>query len=225
MKIRKVRLFETPSFDGDVIVVIDVLRAFTTAAYAFHQGADQIFMIADPKEAFAIQKKIPGALLIGESQGILLPDFHFGNSPTEMAKNCLKGKTLVQRTSCGTQGVVKSRHLPRILTASFVVAEATVNKIRELSPKKLTLMITGTKNGDEDAALADYIEKKLLCDNVDPSPYIERVRSSPSGRAFASEKFPHFPVTDLEAACSIDKFSFAMEVFKKEDLLILKPSI
>ncbi len=224
MRIHKVRLSENVKLEGDVVVVIDVIRAFTTAAFAFDQGAEKIFMVAEPADAFAIQKIIPEALLVGESQGIPLPGFHFGNSPTEITKNCLKGKTLVQRTSAGTQGVVRSRHMPIILTSSFVVAEATAAKIRALKPSHITLLITGTRNGDEDEALADYLERKLRKGSVDPLPYIARVRNSPSGRTFASEKFPQFPSADLEAACSLDRFPFAMEVFKEDGHLILRPS-
>lgn len=223
MEIRKVRLSEYPELKG-VVVVIDVIRAFTTAAYAFHHGAEKIFMVADTSDAYEIQQRHPEALLIGESQGVPLPGFHLGNSPTEIAKNCMKGKILVQRTSCGTQGVIRARNATHILTASFVVANATVKRIRALAPKEVTFLITGMKSGDEDAALADYLAEKLLKGKANPHPYLQRVRNSPSGLAFASTKFPQFPHSDLEAACFLDRFPFAMEVFKEDNQLILKPN-
>ncbi len=223
MQIRKVWLSKYREVEG-VVVVIDVIRAFTTAAYAFHRGAEKIFMVADASDAYEIQRSYPEAFLIGESQGVPLPGFHLGNSPTEVSKNCMNGKILVQRTSCGTQGVIRARNAEHILTASFVVANATVKRIRTLAPKVVTLLITGTKNGDEDAALADYLEQKLLKGRANPHPYLQRVRNSPSGLAFASTKFPQFPISDLDAACTLDRFPFAMEVFKEDNHLILYPS-
>jgi 2-phosphosulfolactate phosphatase len=40
-----------------VVVVVDVLRAFTTAAYAFAGGAEEIFLVSTVEEAFSLRKR------------------------------------------------------------------------------------------------------------------------------------------------------------------------
>lgn len=87
--------------------------------------------------------------------------FQFENSPSEFENISLKGKKLVQRTSSGTQGVVGCRNASRILIASFVVAEATIQRIFELKASSVSLIATGRNNGDEDLSLAEYLKRRL----------------------------------------------------------------
>lgn len=222
MEIHKLRLNECHDADG-LVVVIDVIRAFTTAAFAFASGAEKIFLVGPVEDAFSLSQKYPDALLVGENKGILIDGFHFGNSPVEMSKAALKGKTLIQRTSSGTQGVVRSTSAHKILTSSFVVAEATLKRIKALSPPKVSFVITGTtRGGEEDLALADYIESRLKGFNT-PQPYLERVVKSPTGQLFASNTYSHFPKHDLDAVCQLDHFPFALEVFNEDGHQVLRP--
>ena len=43
-------------------VVIDVLRAFTVTAWAFHLGAERIVLLRGLDEALALKARTPGAL-------------------------------------------------------------------------------------------------------------------------------------------------------------------
>ena len=43
------------------VVVIDVLRAFTTAAFAFTRGANRILPVSSVDEALALQQATPDA--------------------------------------------------------------------------------------------------------------------------------------------------------------------
>lgn len=225
MRVQKVRLSECNSL-RDTVVVIDVIRAFTTTAFAFSCGVEKIILVGEVEEALRLHKRFPDALLGGEVQGIPIPGFHFDNSPVgmERAGSSLKDKTIIFRSSSGTQGVVRSVHASRMLVSSFVSAEATLNHLRSFSPQSISFVITGTtKGGFEDLALADYLEYRLLSGNIDSAPYIERVRQSPSGMAYAREAYPHFRKHDLEACCMVDKFPFAQEVFREENLFVLRP--
>ena len=49
-----------------VVVVVDVLRAFTTASIAAAGGARRFFLVSDIDEAFALRDIRPSALLMGE---------------------------------------------------------------------------------------------------------------------------------------------------------------
>lgn len=221
IKIQKARISQCEKLDG-LVVVIDVIRAFTTAAYAFAQGAKEIILVGDVEEAFHIKKKRPDVLLMGEKEGEIIPGFNFGNSPVEVAKADLKGKVLVQRTSAGTQGVVKSINAKKMLVSSFVVAEATLLRILSLDTKEVAFVITG-HFGIEDEALADYLDLKLSKKPIDADTFLERVRQSPEAQLHTSGKFPQFPAHDIDAVCDLDRFSFAMEVFFENGQKILRP--
>src|SRR5438128_2218040 len=95
---------DTASITG-VAVVIDVFRAFTTAAWAFHLGVDRIVLTDDLEEALALKARIPGALALKDREP--LPGFDLDNSPVHLRqRRDLAGRTLVQRTTAGTTGAV-----------------------------------------------------------------------------------------------------------------------
>lgn len=222
MKIQKIRRHQCSEAKG-LAVVIDVIKAFTTAAYAFDAGVEKMIVVGPVEEAFEVYRKNPHYELIGESFGLPIEGFHHHNSPTDMQTAHLAGKTLVLRTSSGTQGVVNCSQCTHILAASFVVAEATLQRIKEINPKELTFIITGTQNGEEDLALADYLADRLIQGKVPPEPYLKRVLESPHGvKALAHTSHPSCSKRDLEAAMHINKFDFALEVFKESEQLILK---
>ena len=207
------------------VVVIDVLRAFTTAAYAFDAGADDITLVSTVEQAFALQEKIPNTLLMGEVDGLPIPGFDLSNSPAELTGKPLEGRHLIQRTTSGTQGVVRSTLAETLLTSSLVCAGATARLIQEMNPASLTFMITGSRpggSGDEDAACADYIEALLLGHQPDPEPIFERVRQSAPGRLFSDPTQPEFNPDDLEYCLQIDRFDFVMLVKREEGLFIMK---
>lgn len=202
-----------------LVVVIDVIRAFTTAAFAFSRGADKIILVKEVEDAFNLHKQNPDWLLMGEAGGgYPIDGFHFTNSPAEIAEHDLKGKTLVQRTSSGTQGVACCSHADKMLISSFVVANGTLKRIRELAPKEVTFVITGeTYGGEEDYALADYLEASLLGKNPDANHYLERVLESKSAKFALNNLYDHRCLKkDLDNVVALDCFPFAMEVFKEK---------
>lgn len=203
-------------------VVIDVLRAFTTAAYAFAAGAKEIVLVSTEEEAFQMHQENNSLILMGEREGRPINGFHYGNSPDDIQKCTFSDHKIVQRTSAGTQGVVSCSHADQLMIASFVVAEATLKYIVKLSPSHVSLIVTGTQDGDEDLALAEYLQCKLLQQEVCSSSFLNRVRLSPEGKTFADPNIIEFSHKDLELALQIDRFSFAMEVEKNNGSLVAK---
>jgi 2-phosphosulfolactate phosphatase len=208
------------------VVVIDVLRAFSTAAYAFAAGASEILLVREVQEAEALRAQFPGASITGEVEGIRVPGFDFGNSPSELLGADLAGRRLIQRTSAGTQGIVLSAAAEHLLAGSLVCASAIVAYIQRLAPETVTFVITGYREGwvgEEDVACADYLEALLNGESPAHEPYVERVRNSPTGRFFADPTLADFPATDLDYCTQIDRFDFAMPVRRENGLLILTP--
>jgi len=198
-----------------LVVVIDVLRAFSTAAYAFAAGADEIFMVSSVEEAFGLKKAIKHSRIMGEVDGLPVEGFDYGNSPAQFDGKNLSGIPLIQRTTSGTQGVVHSQNADIILTTSFCNASATAEYIGSLSPVEVNFIVTGIRPGgwgDEDQACADYIESLVLKQDVSQEIYLNRVRQSIPGRYFGNPEMPEYPLVDLEYCLAVNKFQFIMEV-------------
>ena len=204
-----------------VVVIIDVLRAFSTAAYAFGAGAESITLVADVEEALSLKAQLPEALIMGEVHGIKPDGFDFGNSPTEIARHNLRGKHLIQRTSAGTQGVVRSLNAERLFTASFVVAGATVHAIQQLEPDEVSFVITGRYFDGEDKVCADYLAACLGGENPDPNPYLERVRNAPELTHMPADKFPDI-ASDVHYCTRLDDFPFAMPVTREQGRPVMR---
>jgi hypothetical protein len=82
---------ETCGTATGVVVAIDVLRAFSTAAYAFAAGARDITLVSTVEEALALRERSPELRLMGEANGLRIPGFDFSNSPADVAAADLRG--------------------------------------------------------------------------------------------------------------------------------------
>lgn len=225
MDIRRATLSTCTEATGTVIV-IDVLRAFTTAAFAFEAGAEAITVVADVAKAFALREEHPDWLITGEEGGDRVPGFDFGNSPTAFVDQDLTGRRLIQRTSSGTQGLMRSRRAEHLLAASLCCAGATVDYVSGLEPDRVTLVITGSHPGglgDEDQACADYMEALFRGELPDREHVIQRVRNSRAANRFAARHTSEFSSRDLEYAVDVDRFSFAMTVQHQSDRGLMRP--
>jgi len=212
--------------ETDTVVVIDVLRAFTTAAYAFAAGASEIILAGSVEEAFRLKKQVPESLTMGEVDGYPVEGFDLSNSPSALVGRDLSGRQIIHRSTAGTQGVLGCKNALNILAASLCCASVTVNHIRLLSPRSLTLVETGVFPGgwgDEDQACADYIEGMLINKPPDRDAIIQRVRDSRSGLHYSDPLNTIFPPRDLVMAVDIDRFDFAMKVERKDGLLVMAP--
>src|SRR5262249_48051092 len=63
-------------------------------------------MVRSVEEALALREAGIGQICMGEVRGRAPPGFDFGNSPFEISNVDIHGKTIIQRTSTGTQGIV-----------------------------------------------------------------------------------------------------------------------
>jgi 2-phosphosulfolactate phosphatase len=207
-----------------VVLVIDVLRAFSTAAYAFSCGAKEIVLVSGVEEALALKAKIPNSKVMGEVGGLPPEGFDFGNSPTHISQENLAGVTIIQRTGAGTQGAVRSENAEVMLACSLVVADATVRFVQPLGADEVTFVITGKlySGGEEDLACAEYLEELLKGNNADTKPFIERVYHSRDALQHLDPTQTGFPLSDLEYCTQIDKFDFAMPITREDGKLIMR---
>jgi 2-phosphosulfolactate phosphatase len=137
-----------------VVVVIDVMRAFTTAAYAFGAGIGEIELVATVDEALAS----PG-FRMGEVGGRLIPGFDHDNSPSRLVGRRLDGRA-VMRTGSGTRCVAEARNASEIWLGSLVVASATVRALADCTD--VTFVASGAPHeGEEDVACAELMAASL----------------------------------------------------------------
>lgn len=208
-----------------VVVVIDVLRAFSNAAYAFSRGAKEIYPVSGVEEALQLKTQIPNSLVCGEVGGLPPEGFNFGNSPTQTKELDLNDKVIVQRTGAGTQGIARSVKAEIMLASSFVVANATMKFIQKLAPQTVTFVITGQYapgHGDEDLACAEHLEYLLKGEQPEAAPFIERVVKSRDAIKHLDPNIPEFPYSDLDLCTNIDLFDFAMPVTKENGRYIMR---
>ncbi|CAN5471890.1 2-phosphosulfolactate phosphatase [soil metagenome] len=201
------------------VVVIDVIRAYTTAAVALAAGAGPYELVGTLEEAYARRAADPAVRLLGEVDGLTAEGFDHGNSPVALEGIDLTGVPIVHRSSAGTQGVVRAASAERVLTGSFAVAGATASALSGESA--VSFCITGAdaaRDGEEDRACAEYIAALLVATRdggrpeVDPSPYLARVRASTAAQLFVSGAHPDRPPADIPFVQVVDRFDFAMEV-------------
>ena len=215
MEIRIESLIEGARRAEGTVVVIDVFRAFTTAAVAFGRGVDKIILTAEPEEALALRDRGLGDLCMGEVDGIRAPGFDFGNSPFELSQVAVRGKTLIQSTRAGTVGVCAVPNPQALYAASFVVAGATARAILRDDPLLVTLVAMGAKawqRSDEDEQCALYLRNLLLGGQPDPDAVRKLVSASADAAKFRNPELPHFHPGDLEIALDIDRYDFAIRV-------------
>ncbi|MFF9344535.1 2-phosphosulfolactate phosphatase [Streptomyces sp. NPDC014773] len=146
------RIRQAPS----VAVVVDVMRAYTVAAWAFARGAEKIVLAESQADALALTARHPDWVALKD--GPPAPGFDLVNSPGLLRSADLDGRTVVQKTTAGTVGALAVKHAPLVLCAGFVVAEATARVLRAGGYDEVTFVVTGEDGrADEDLACAQYI--------------------------------------------------------------------
>lgn len=213
-------------------IVIDVFRAFTTAAIALDRGVSQIVIAENVKEAMNLKKEGVGDLLMGEVDGIRPPGFDFGNSPYELSGvpgGELIGKTLVQSTRSGTRGVKAAARAATgdIYLGSFLTADATVKAVLSQQPDEVSIIAMGTKgetHAEEDELCASYLRDLLLNHDTDLTRIKEEVESCKPARRFSDPEQPQFHPEDLKMALAGEEYGFAIKVHREGELLIARKS-
>lgn len=208
------------------VVVVDVIRAFTTAAYAFASGADEIYLVGSVDDALAFKSAHPGSLALGESRGLRPEGFDFPNSPGMVRDADLEGRTLVQRTSAGTQGVVGAVDATRLWAASLVVASATARAVEAAGLGEPAYVITGRfedrlDRGADDVLAAELIERARTGQPLEADATGAALLNTEEAARLQLLAAAHADPRDVELAAAVDAFDFAMEVERTDDGLRL----
>ncbi|GGW99269.1 putative 2-phosphosulfolactate phosphatase [Streptomyces malachitofuscus] len=212
-------LAETPS----VAVVIDVMRAFTVAAWAFARGAERIVLADSLDEALALKARHPDWVALKD--GPPAPGFDAVNSPGLLRSVDLGGRTVVQKTTAGTVGALAVREASLVLCAGFVVAEETARYVRSRGYDRVTFVVTGEDGrAEEDLACAQYIARRAAGVATDAAEFLHRAASSRAAAELAEGVRRGTHPDDVPLCLELDRFPFAMVASLEDSVMVLRPS-
>jgi 2-phosphosulfolactate phosphatase len=215
MEISIYSLFEGAERATGSVAIIDVFRAFTTAAVALANGASSIVMVRSVEEALALREAGIGQICMGEVRGRAPDGFDFGNSPFEISTVDFLGKIIIQRTSAGTQGIVAAKQAKRLYAASLVTAQATVRALLSGSPDQLSLVAMGD-NGinrtDEDELCAIHLRNRLEGRPGDADAIRCLILAGGEVGRFHDPARSHLHPEDVDIALDVDRYDFAVRV-------------
>ncbi|MFD8324013.1 2-phosphosulfolactate phosphatase [Kitasatospora purpeofusca] len=205
-----------------VAVVVDVMRAFTVAAWAFERGAEKIVLAGSLDEALALKARRPGWVALKD--GAAAPGFDAVNSPGLLRDVDLGGRTVVQKTTAGTVGALAVKDAPLVLCAGFVVAGATARLLRDRGCGSVTYVVTGEDGrAEEDLACAQYIAGRAAGDGTDAGPYLRRAAGSRAAAELAQGVREGAHPDDVALCLELDRFPFAMVASQEDALTVLRP--
>jgi 2-phosphosulfolactate phosphatase len=218
---------------GDVVVVIDALRASVTITSALVVGAVKVIPVLTVAEARAYLTQ-EGYLVAGERGGVQLEGFHFGNSPMELGRQAaeVRGKILILTTSSGTRCVEAAQEGAGVILAGALpnataLAQAAFDLAGELG-RELSLIAAGF---DGEATVEDLFAARLIAhrlavmgallaegewgDHPAESEAAEVLRSSPSGRKLKGLGYGE----DVAFCAQIDVFD-AVPIYRDDGFVV-----
>ncbi|MFG3230867.1 2-phosphosulfolactate phosphatase [Streptomyces antibioticus] len=205
-----------------VAVVVDVMRAYTVAAWAFAQGAEKIVLAESLDDARSLKARHPDWVTLKD--GPPSPGFDAVNSPALLRSTDLTGRTVVQKTTAGTVGALAVKDASLVLCASFVVAEATARVVRTRASDDVTFVITGEDGrAEEDLACAHYMARRITEPSTDPTDYLERAANSGAAAELSQGVREGSHPDDVPLCLELDRFPFAMLATQEDTLMILRP--
>jgi 2-phosphosulfolactate phosphatase len=163
---------------GRVLIVIDQIRASTTITTVLDLGCTDLFLAGDVRAARRLGR-LTGSLIAGERLARKPPGFDFDNSPSELARAGLGGRSLVLSTTNGTAVLRRFRAADAVLVGCLrnarAVAAAAVGLARASGPDGSVQVVCAGRLGRfviEDAVAAGVIVGRIaevLGDDGEPA--------------------------------------------------------
>lgn len=230
LRVRRQGLLEGARQAEGVAVIIDVYRAFTSAALMLHLGAEKLLLVAGAEEALDLKRSL-GTLAVGEVKGRKVPGFDLGNSPAEVlaaGRALFEGRVVAQRTSAGVQGAVAAaRRCDKVFLGSFLTAAATSRAIAALSPPPEVVSLVpmgwaGRVPTPDDEGCADYLEHLLTGRPYDHIATLQRIVEHEATVKFLRGDAPHYPPADPIYCLQRDLLDFCLLLAEEDGRLVAR---
>lgn len=152
-------LFTPEELRETCAVVIDVLRATTTALFALSSGAERVVPLLGIDEA--LRRRTDDDILGGERGGVRIDGFDLGNSPESYSPQVVAGKTVLFTTTNGTVAMHAARFAEPIFLACFMNAAAVVETLSRFD--RISIICAGTDGEptEEDLLAAGCLTERL----------------------------------------------------------------
>jgi 2-phosphosulfolactate phosphatase len=231
MKVERRSLLAGAADAHGLVIVIDVLRAFSCSALMFHYGIRDLALVRTPGEALAFRDRDPDYLVAGEVKGVKVEGFDLGNSPADIVskgETFFRGRRVAARSSAGTQGVLAAAaRAEQVLLGSYMTAAATAAYVRDHSQvdalvrgRETTVTIVamgfeGVRPSVEDERCGDYLEHLLTAGSGVSRPYdhlraVWECMNDPEIAASLRGEHDYRPKEDIVLALQRDLFDFVM---------------
>jgi 2-phosphosulfolactate phosphatase len=217
-------LLEGANIATGAVAIIDVFRAFTTAAVAFANGASHIIMVGSVDEALSLRDDGQAQICMGEVRGRAPEGFDFGNSPFEISAVDFRDKVIAQRTGAGTQGIVAAKAADYLYAASLVTANATARSLLSHGTERISLVAMGNNavvRTDEDELCALHMRNLLEGRLGNLEAVRQVILAGGEIKRFNDPADPHHP-RDLDIALDIDRYGFAIRVRVEDGRLVAR---
>lgn len=218
-----------------VAVVVDALRASATLTSLFAYGTTHALVVREVEEAFAERRRRPGALLVGERGGPMVPGFDLGNSPLREPPARPIQEVIFSSSNCSRccVGVVG---VPAAFLGTTVNARAVARACRQAALAEgyadIVLVTAGSAEDESMLTAEDHIasgaiiaalqeldartelanDRAAVCQALfgdgDPGVVTEWFRTSQNGRRLRQLGLGE----DVEFASRIDVFNVAPRV-------------
>ena len=145
----------------DVVVLIDVLRTCTVAPLLFDMGITELALTPSLRSAKSVAST--GVLLVGERQGVPPEGFNHGNSPVQLAKAELTGRSVVMVSENAPRWLAQLAAGRVLLLGSLYNAAAVADTVAALKPERVDLVGSGfSGEPDLDDAVAAALIASLI---------------------------------------------------------------
>jgi 2-phosphosulfolactate phosphatase len=221
MRIERRSLLAGAADAQGIVVVIDVLRAFSCSALMFHYGVRDLALVRTPQEALASRDRDPDYLVAGEVKGVKVEGFDLGNSPADIVAKgeaFFRNRRVAVRSSAGTQGVLAAAaNAEQVILGSYMTADAIARYVRTTGGDDAVVTIVpmgfeGITPSVEDERCGDYIEHLL---NPGAGPYdhmaaLWECLNDPEIAKSLRGEHHYRPKEDIVLALQRDLFNFVM---------------
>ena len=147
---------------GDVVLIIDVLRATTTVPLVLEGGATRVGLTASHRVARSVAAE-DGGWLLGERRGVPPEGFNFGNAPATLAGRTFDGPALLvsENAPLAAAATADAR---RVTLASLVNAGAVVADALARARERIDVVACGFRGapGLDDLLVAGFLADRLL---------------------------------------------------------------
>lgn len=224
MKIQIYNSYKNALTAKGLVIVIDVLRAFTTACYVIERGAKNLIAVEDEQIAVGLKRANPEYVLIGERKGLRISAADYNNSPWEVSLGDFVNRTVILTTTSGTKVIPNLLAADEVITGAFVNIHAVASYVLKLNPKVVSILCTDNRyENNEDYECAVYIKRLLEGKKENFEKIKTRLRSHPSAYGFIKKPLTTYGPKDFRLCLQINKFDFILRVRKVGKQLYLEP--